>query len=149
VEKQYREAEAKKIVQKEAVALLARLKKGEPLETIAREKALKVTETGLFQPGGAVPKLGASTELTEALFQISEKKPYPEQAYLIGENFVIVRLRERGKPNDAEFASQKDSITKYLRQQKRGEIVKAWIEGNKSALIKEGRLKMTRDFKEL
>ena len=79
VEKQYREAEAKRLAQKEAETLLARLKKGDSLEAVAREKGLKITETGLFQPGGAVPKLGSSPELTEALFQISEKNPYPEQ----------------------------------------------------------------------
>ena len=79
VEKQYREAEAKKLAQKEAETLLARLKKGDTLEAVAREKGLKITETGLFQPGGAVPKLGSAPDLTEALFQISEKKPYPAQ----------------------------------------------------------------------
>jgi peptidyl-prolyl cis-trans isomerase D len=149
VEKQFREAEAKKLAQKEAETLLARLKKGESLEAVAREKGLKVTETGLFQPGGAVPKLGSSVELTEALFQISEKKPYPEQTYLIDGNYLIIRFKERGKINDAEFAAQKDAITKYLERLKKGEVVKAWIEGSKNALIKDGRLKFTRDLKDL
>ena len=92
VEKQYRETEAKRLAQKEAETLLARLKKGDTLEAVAREKGLKITETGLFQPGGAVPKLGSAPELTEALFQISEKKPYPEQVIPIEGNYVIVRL---------------------------------------------------------
>ena len=149
VEKQYRETEAKRLAQKEAEALLARLKKGEGLEAVAREKGLKVKETGLFQPGGAVPSLGSSAELTEALFQISEKKPYPEQAFLVEGNYVIIRFKERGKLNDTEFAAQKDAIAKYLEQQKKNETVKAWIEGSKAALIKEGRLEYTRDFKDL
>ncbi|MHB9099307.1 MAG: peptidyl-prolyl cis-trans isomerase, partial [Syntrophales bacterium] len=149
VEKQFRETEAKRLAQKEAETLLARLKKGDSLEAVAREKGLKVTETGLFQPGGAVPKLGTSTELTEALFQISEKKPYPDQAYLIDGNYVIVRFMERGKVDDAAFAAQKDAITNYLSKMKKGEVVKAWIEGSKNALIKDGRLVFTRDFKDL
>ena len=149
VEKQYRETEAKRLAQKEAETLLARLKKGEGLDAVAREKGLKIKETGLFQPGGAVPNLGSSVELTEALFQISEKKPYPEQAYLVEGNYVIVRFKEKGKLNDTEFAAQKDAIAKYLGQQKKSETVKAWIEGSKAALIKEGRLEFTRDFKDL
>jgi peptidyl-prolyl cis-trans isomerase D len=149
VEKQYREAEAKQLAQKEAEILLARLKKGDTLEAVAREKGLKITETGLFQPGGAVPKLGSSTDLTEAFFQISEKKPYPEQVFPIDGNYVIVRLKERGKLDDTEFASRKDAITQYLKRTKQGEVLRAWIEGSKAALIKDGRLEFTRDVKDL
>jgi len=136
VEKEYREAEAKKLAQKEAEALLARLKKGDTLEAVAREKGLKITETGLFQPGGAVPKLGASPDLTGALYQISEKKPYPEQVYPIDGNYVIVRFKERGKLDDSEFASRKDAVVQYVKQLKQDEVLKAWIEGSKAALIK-------------
>ncbi len=149
VEKQYRETEAKRLAQTEAGALLARLKKGDGLDAVAREKGLKVKETGLFQTGSAVPVLGSSPELTEALYQVTEKKPYPEQAFLVEGNYVVIRFKARGESNDEEFAKQKDAIAKYLEQQKKGEAVKAWIEGSKAALIKEGRLKYTRDFKDL
>ena len=116
---------------------------------MAGEKGLKVTETGLFQPGGAVPKLGSSLELTEALFQISEKKPYPEQTYPVDGNYVILRFKEKGSVDDNEFASQKNAIANYLARTKKTEAVKAWIEGSKAALVKEGRLEFTRDFKDL
>ncbi len=119
VEKQYRETEAKRLAKKEADDLLVRLKKGESLAGVAKEKGLKVMETGLFQPGGAVPKLGASPELTEALFQISEKKPYPEKTYLVDGNYVILRFKERGSVDDAEFASQRNAIANQLIQTKR------------------------------
>ena len=149
VEKQYRETEADRLAKKEAEALLVRLKKGESLEAVAREKALKVLETGLFLPGEAVPKLGASAELTEVLFQISEKHPYPEQVYLIDGNYALIRFKERGKVDEKGFASQKDAIVKYLLQTERTETFRSWIEGSKAALLKEGRLKFTRDFKDL
>ncbi|MBE0556182.1 MAG: peptidyl-prolyl cis-trans isomerase, partial [Proteobacteria bacterium] len=149
VEKQYREAEAKKAAQKEAEALLARVRKGDALEAVAREKGLQITETGLFQPGGAVPKLGSSKDLTEALFQISKKKPYPEQVYPINGNYVIIRFKERGKLDETEFASRKDTVAQYLKELKQGEVLRAWIEGSKAALIKDGRLEFTRDVKDL
>jgi hypothetical protein len=149
VEKKYRETEADSLAKKEAEALLARLKKGEGLEGVAREKGLKVAETGLFQPGGAVPGLGASVGLTEALFQISEKKPYPDQVYPVEGNYAIIRFKGSDKGDDKGFASQKDAIAKYLLQAKRGETFRSWIEGSKAALLKEGRLKFTRDFKDL
>jgi peptidyl-prolyl cis-trans isomerase D len=149
VEKQYRETEAKRLAKKEADDLLIRLKKSDGLAGVAKEKGLKVAETGLFQPGGAVPKLGASAELTEALFQISEKKPYPEQTYLVDGNYVILRFKQRGSVDDAEFASQKNAFADQLIQTKKKEAVMAWIEGSKAAMIKEGRLEFTRDFKDL
>ena len=149
VEKQYRDTEAKRLAKKGADDLLVRLKKGEGLESVAKEKGLKVMETGLFQPGGAVPRLGDSPELTEVLFQISEKKPYPEQTYLVDGNYAILRFKQRGSVDDAEFASQKNAIANYLVRTKKAEAVKSWIEGSKAALVKEGRLKFTRDFKDL
>ncbi|MCX5838568.1 MAG: SurA N-terminal domain-containing protein [Deltaproteobacteria bacterium] len=149
VEKQYRDTEAKRLAKKGADDLLVRLKKGEGLENVAKEKGLKVMETGLFQPGGAIPRLGASPELTEALFQISEKKPYPEQTYLVDGNYVILRFKQRGSVDDAEFASQKNMIADYLVRTKKTETVKGWIEGSKAALVKEGRLEFMKDFKDL
>ena len=148
-EMQYRETEAKRLAKKEADELLARLKKGETLSAVAGEKGLKITESGLFQPGGAVPKLGSSPELTEALFQLSEKKPYPEQTYAVDGNYVILRLQEKSKADEKEFAAQKAAITNYLTRSKKTEAIKAWIEGSKAALIKEGRLIFTRDLKDL
>jgi peptidyl-prolyl cis-trans isomerase D len=149
VEKAYRAAEAKNLAKKEAEGLLARLKKGEPFEALAREKKLKVSETGLFQPGGAIPKLGGSPEISEALYQISEKKPYPDKAYAVEDGYVIVRFRERSPVDDSEFASQKGQIAEYLMRVKRAELFKSWIEGSKAVLVKEGRLVFTKDFKEL
>jgi hypothetical protein len=119
------------------------------MEAVAREKGLKVSETGLFQPGGAVPKLGASGELAEVLFQISEKKPYPDQVYRIDGNYVILRFRERGKIDEQGFASQKEAIARNLLQVKKGETFRVWIEGGKAALLKAGRLEYTRDLKDL
>ncbi|MCE5265272.1 MAG: SurA N-terminal domain-containing protein [Deltaproteobacteria bacterium] len=149
VEKQYRDAEAKRLAKKAADDILARLKKGDGWQSVAQEKGLKVVETGLFQPGGAVPKLGSSPELNEGLFQISEKKPYPEQAYLVDGNYVILRFSKRGSVDESEFASQKNAIATYLLRTKKAEVVKSWIEGSKAALVKEGRLEFTRDFKDL
>ena len=149
VEKQHRDVEAKRLAKKEADELIARLKKGDDLEGVAGEKGLKVTETGLFQLGGTVPKLGSSGELAEALIQIAEKKPYPEQAYWVDGNYVIFKFKARGKVDDAEFATQKDAIIQYLARTKKAETIKAWIEGSKAVLVKDGSLEFTRDFKDL
>lgn len=149
VEKMYRRTEELRLAKKAAEEMLARLKKGEGFESVARENGVKVTETGLFQPGGPIPKLGSSQELTEALFQVSEKKPYPDQVFVVNENYVLFRFKERGSVDDTEFASQKEAITGYLLRTKKAEMIKHWIEGSKASLVKEGRIVFTRDFKDL
>jgi len=63
--------------------------------------------------------------------------------------YVILRFKERGSVDDAEFASRKNEIANQLLQMKRREAVLAWIEGSKAAMIKEGRLEFTRDGKDL
>src|SRR3989339_96786 len=132
VEKQYREVEAGKLAKKEAEELSARLKKGESLGALAKDRGLKVLETGFFQPGGAIPKLGSSAELTESLFQLSSKNPSPDKVFLIDGNYIIISLRERSKADESDFASQKDAVVKYLSQAEKTEVVRGWLEGSKA-----------------
>jgi peptidyl-prolyl cis-trans isomerase D len=149
VERQYREAEAKKMAKQAAEELLVDLKKGKNIIDVANDSGRKVLETGFFQPGGAIPKLGSSAELTESLFQLSRQKPYPEKIFFIGGNYTIVALRERSKADDGDFAAQKDAIAQYLSRAKKTELLKEWLEGSKSAMVKQGILTYVRDFKEL
>ena len=65
------ESEMNMLAEKEAQAILDRIKSGESLDKIAREKGLKINETGFFQPGNTIPKLGSNQDATEALYQLS------------------------------------------------------------------------------
>jgi len=147
VESRYRENEAGLLCRKEAENLLERLKKGEEFEVIAREKKIKVEETGMFLPGASIPNLGVSQQLTDALVQLSEAKPYPDKVFRIGDNFVISRFKERGKLDDGDFQAQKGELKKIFKELKNNETINAWIEGVKNSLVKEGRLKITKDIK--
>jgi peptidyl-prolyl cis-trans isomerase D len=149
VEKQYREAEAKKVAQKEAEKLLAALKKGEGLAAVAKQSGLSVNETGFFLPGGEIPKLGSSAELTEALVQLSTQKPYPDKIYFINGVYAVVVLKERSKAEEGDFTAQKDAIVQYLSQSQKTEVFKAWLAGSKAELIKKGRLEIMSDSKDL
>jgi len=147
VESRYLENEAGLLCRKEAESLLERLKKGEELEMIAREKKIKVEETGMFLPGSSIPNLGVSQQLSDALVQLSEAKPYPDKVFRIGDNFVISRFKERGKLDDGDFQAQKGELKKIFKELKNNETINAWIEGVKNSLVKEGRLKITKDIK--
>ena len=149
IENRYVEREARLLCQKEAQVLLERLKKGEELEKIAREKDLKVEETGLFLPGASIPGLGVSGGLTDSLMQLSDAKPYPDKVFELNDSFVIVRFKERSRLDEDDFQSQKEELKKLYQELKKSETISAWIDGIKNSLLKEGRLKIIKDIKDI
>ena len=149
VEKQYVDKESNRLARQAADAILGRLKKGEGFHQVVQEKKLKVAETGFFLPGAAIPKLGSSPELSNALFPLTVSKPYPERVVFVGGNFIIVQLKERAKLDDSDFAGKKEMLRKTLLQRRKSEVLQAWVEGTKAVMIKDGRLTLKKDLKEI
>lgn len=149
VEKSFLEQERQALARKEAESILERLKKGEEMGKLAGEKQMKVNETGFFLPGTAIPKLGVSQESTEQFILLSENKPYPEKPFFISNNYVVFKFKENSKIDINDFESKKDLYRKIFGSVKRDEILQSWLEGNKEALKKEGRLKIKKDIKDL
>lgn len=137
------------LAEKEAQSILDRLKNGEQLDKIAREKGLKINETGLFQPSGAIPKLGNSRDAAEALFQLSANKPYPEKLLVINDAFVILKFKDASKVDLKDFAAKKDLYKNIFSSIKREEALLSWLDGNKIAMIKEKRVKINKEAKDL
>lgn len=146
VESRYKEKEAAALCEKDANQLLERLKKGEPWEKVAKGKNISSGETGLISPGAGLPELGITPQADNPLTQLSQAKPYPEKVLAGNGSFVIVRFKERSKPDEADFQTRKDELKKTLKEIKTTETLKVWLEGYKLNLIKEGRLKITRDI---
>ncbi|MBM4271875.1 MAG: peptidyl-prolyl cis-trans isomerase, partial [Deltaproteobacteria bacterium] len=149
VSKRYGDEESRNLGKKEADAILDRLKKGETIHKVAQEKGLRIEETGLFVPSSPVPKLGASRELGDTLAVLSEKNPYPENVFLVQDHYVILRFKERGKLNTADFEAKKALLKVSLRRMKASEYILSWLEKNKEYMIKEGKLKILKDVKDL
>lgn len=149
VRSKFIEAESSRLCKKDAEAVLDLLKKGEALHTVAQGKGLKVEETGFFQPGSTVPKLGSSKELAESLFQISDKNPYPEKVHYINGNFIIVKFKERDKADADDFEAKRGALKNSLLRMKKSELMQSWIESNKEAMKNDGRLKYIKDLKDI
>lgn len=147
VERRYLEEESRRLCKEESEAILNRLKKGEDVKI--RQKGLKVTETGFFLPGSEIPGLGSSQELSKALFLISEKKPYPDNVFNVNGNFVIIQFKERGKLDNDDFEVKKEHLKNILLETKRNEYLQSWLGSSKVSMLKEGKLKLTRDIKDL
>lgn len=137
------------LAEKEAQSILDRLKNGEQLEKIARERGFKISETGMFLPSGAIPKLGSGKEAAEILFQLSASKPYPDKVLTVNDTFVILKFKDASKVDLNDFAAKKDLLRSIFTSIKREEAVFSWLTGNKTAMLKEKRLKINKEAKDL
>ena len=149
VEKYFVESEKQNMAEKEAMAILASLKKGDTLDKITREKGLKINETGMFQPGNIIPKVGISQEATEAITQLTANKPYPDKPFRINNSYLIFKFKDASNIDRKDFEAKKDLYKKTFISIKREETMQTWLEGNKESMIKEGRIKIKKDLKEL
>lgn len=149
VEEQFIKSELQNLAEKEAFTLADRLQKGESLEKVSKEKGLKINETGLFQPGNVIPKVGISAEATEALIQLTANKPYASKPFFINNAYLIFKLKDAQNIDLKDFDAKKDLYRKVFLSLKREEAMQSWLEGNKRALVKEGRIKIKKDIKDL
>jgi peptidyl-prolyl cis-trans isomerase D len=148
VEKRYAEVEARRLCRKEAEDILSRLKKGEDPVQVAREKGLRPDETGFFGQGTKIPKIGESRDLAQAVFQLSERKPYPDQVFSVDGNDVIIRFKGR-KLEGGDYESQKRGIAQFLLRFKERLYFQSWIAETKEALLKEGKIKISEEFEKM
>ncbi len=149
VGRQFVEGESVRLCKKDAETILERLKQGETMQKISQEKGLKIEETGLFLPGSSIPNLGPSREINNVLYQISEKTPYPDNVYFVNGNFVIVKFKERGKMDVTDFDTKKVALKNVLLKLKKNEHIQLWVETNKETMKNEGKLKFTKDIKDI
>jgi peptidyl-prolyl cis-trans isomerase D len=149
VEKYFVENEKQNIAEKEASTILAGLKKGETLDKITRDKGLKINETGLFKPGNIIPKVGVSTEASEAIITLTAKKPYADKAFRINNSYLIFQFKDASNIDLKDFEAKKDLYKKILTSIKREETLQTWLEGNKEGMKREGRIKIKKEPKDL
>jgi len=149
VEKAYVDEESIRLARQEAETVLGRLKNGEAFSRVVQEKGLQVFETGFILPGAAIPKLGSSPELNEALFPLTVSKPYPDRIIFADGHFNVLQLKERAGLEERDFAGKKETLKKNLLERRKSDVLQAWVEGTKAAMMKDGRLTIQKDLKEI
>jgi hypothetical protein len=109
-----------------------------------------VVETGLFAPGSEIPKAGSSPELINAIFQLSEKAPYPSEVYATNDGTVIIpRFKDRKRVDDGSWEKQKDMIKVILLRAKESEYFQAWLKDVRETMEKDGKIKMSQNVEKL
>jgi peptidyl-prolyl cis-trans isomerase D len=149
VRQSYLKSEQDKIAAEEAATAVEKLRKGESLDKLAQQKSFKMQETGLFQPGNVIPKLGSHPEAMEMILSLSLNHPYTEKPLKINNTHVIFKLKEMSTLDMKDFEAKKEIYRKVAMNLKKEEAMKSWLEGNKAAMIKAKRLKINKGAKDL
>ncbi|MBI5511489.1 MAG: SurA N-terminal domain-containing protein [Deltaproteobacteria bacterium] len=137
--------------QAEADLLLAKLKKGEALDKLTvgenepkdKPKAEKPkAERGatavalpvrydapwVLKSQGAIPRIGASKELFDAVFALTKEQPLAGKVFQVGKAFYVVTLKDRETPDPAKFDSEKESLRQQALWAKRTRLYREWVE---------------------
>jgi len=112
-----------------AEALLEEIKTGKSLADSAAPRALKVEETGLFERGSPfIPKVGSAQDLGREIFLLSQDNTLLDKVVSSGRAFFVMALEEEQKIDMEKFESEKEQYEKRLNADKRGRILRYWLD---------------------
>ncbi len=145
----YIEAEGARQCKTYADTLLERLKNGEEMAVVAKEENRTVSETGLFIPSPEVPEIGFSPALAEALYELTVKEPYPDEAFPVDGGYVVVRLKESGTLDDEDWQSKQEALTGYILKIKQETYFRSWLDEIRESMIDAGKIKILKGSEDL
>jgi len=149
VRRAYIEETARAMCKQRSLDILDRLKKGEDIAKVAGETGLTLSETGMIIAGSSIEDIGYSQEVSEALYEISAKKPHPDATYYADDAYVVLAFKERGQLDEKDWEEKKGDLKLFLRQLKEQTYFSSWLEETKAAMIKEGKIEIRRDVADL
>lgn len=138
--------ERKDIVQKEveqqkrverareaATASLAALRDGKTQwDDLIKARGLERKETEVKRMGDFISGLGTVPGLKEAVFALDAAQPYAPAVYTTDKGILVVKLKERTKPDPASFDKAADTIRQTLLQNKQRELFEQFVKGLKA-----------------
>lgn len=102
---------------------------GKTLLEESNNAGLEIGTTGFFKRTGAIPEIGVSREISEAVFKLSDENRFPGAALKAQKGYYVVSFKERKEPDAEAFEKEKTDITARLLQQKRAKAFGDWLAG--------------------
>lgn len=118
---------AKTQAEKEAEALLARLRQGEPLPKVAAQAGLPVQDSGPFTRAQGFMKQPLAEGLTTAAFLLSAQKPYPPKPIFFKDAYYLLAFKERRLPSPEELKKDEAKLKEQILENKRQILFDAWL----------------------
>ncbi len=126
--KDYKLAQAGKMAEETADALLAKVKGGADLETSAREAHLETIKSGPLRKNNTVPDPALPASLVDQALRLGAKKPFPDKPLAVGNDLYIIQFLERKLPElkSLDEATRKEYTTTLLKQ-KQDLLFSSWL----------------------
>lgn len=117
----------------EAEKFLKSMQEGETLAEMAKQLELEVIRTGFFKKNGSIPNIGYEKAVSEAAFELSPEKRWPEKVIKGQKGYYVIRFDEKKLPDSADFEKERQQIVDRLLEQKKRGLFEDWL-----ARLREG-----------
>ena len=142
IEQQFKEQRAQQLLAQKTQQLADRAHSEHDLEKAAKEAGATVKTSDLVGRTSQIPELGAMSGPVSLAFSLKPGEiSGPIQA---GPNGVVLKVLELQQPTDAEIKQDWDRERETLLEQKREEFENLYVENLRSALEKEGKIKINK-----
>lgn len=127
-------AEIKGAVEEKAKAAkaveLAKKKAEDAAKQLSGKAAIKTQTTGSFgySAKGDIPSIGASPEITEAVFKLSAGQA-PSAPFKVGNRWYAVRVKSRTEAPKAQFDAVREELKKKMLPKKQEDALAEWSKG--------------------
>mgnify|MGYP001559439565 CR=1 FL=1 len=132
----------------QAQALLDKLLAGEKLDKLTRtesdsdakvaSKPVRLETPWVLRDQKGIPRVGASDALQKAIFELTVEKPVVPETMEVGGAFVVTVLKERERPDMAQFEQQQDTLRQQAVDTKRARVMRDWV----SSLRRKARIEL-------
>jgi peptidyl-prolyl cis-trans isomerase D len=131
VAQQVKKQKASKEAEQEAAGLLARLKKGEPLDKVAAAAGLPVKESDFFTRFEGFEKQQQAQALTTGAFLLSPRHPYIEAPIPWQGNFYLLAFKEQRPASEAAFQKNLAQMKAQFLKQKEEALFQSWLDAER------------------
>jgi hypothetical protein len=109
--------------------MLEETKTSKTMAESAMARGLEVEETGLFERSSTyVPEVGPAEHLGKDIFSLSPDSALLDKIVSYGGLFFVMELKEEEETDMEKFESEKEEYSKKLYAEKRGRILRQWLD---------------------
>ena len=130
VEKHYRREGSWDLARERAEQVLAELRAGASVDTLGEDPVVSSFDTSPFSRlSGYVPRIGASPELVDSVFSLTEADPVAPVVFEVSDRFFLVRVAQWHEPDWDAFERDREAYERMQLERKRQEVYRQWLSG--------------------
>ncbi len=111
-----------------ATNYLKELKEGKPWDQLARERRVKVEETGFFTRRDRISKIGYAPKLAEVAFGLNADKRYPDEPFVNQQGAFVIRWLGREGIDEKKFREEEKEYRSSLVETKHMRVFENWLQ---------------------